>query len=131
MTDHSTKLEDYLTEKISFALISQLAIARDLSPQDVFTPDGRRTEHLHAIACELDSLGIDPGNIARYVLLSQAEIFCLAENNNTLVTHLTDLLWTILGDPKNGGSPPEIYRHAAQAMVLTLIGVLYPSFSRQ
>jgi hypothetical protein len=45
-----------------------------------------------------------------------------------IVCQYTSLLWSILGDPKNGGKPPEIYRKAGVAMHLALLGILDPSF---
>ena len=60
-------------------------------------------------------------------MISLVALFAQPCNADLITSQLTALLWSILGDPKNGGRPPEIYRRAGSAMYLALLGILNPS----
>lgn len=122
------KLEAYLATAMAGVLVGQVARHRDIPVMELLRP-GSLTSR--GITEELNEMGIDPDLLAHAGLLAQIALFSDQSNANTIVTHLTDLLWTILGDPENGGSPPEIYRKAGHAMYLSFIGILNPNFPTQ
>lgn len=127
MTDPN-KLEDYLSSVMAGSLVGQIARAREIPFQEMFSPEGiTSSPAVRAIATELDELGIDPEVLASQTLLALVALFAQEENADLIIGQYTALLWSILGDPKNGGSPPEIYRRAGCAMHLTLLGILDPA----
>lgn len=121
------KLEEYLSTAMAGSLIGQIARAREIPFDEIFVPGGGTSPTVRALATELDELGIDSELLASQALLALVALFAQGENADLLVSQFTALLWSVLGDPKNGGSPPEIYRRAGCAMHLTLLGILDPS----
>lgn len=122
MTTH--KIEAYLAQAIAGSLIGAIAARRNLDITELADP---RSTELRALSDELCTMGIYPQVIAHHTLSALSALLCEPENADTVVTNLTSLLWTILGDPENGGSPPELYRRAGYAMHVTLLGLLCPS----
>jgi len=129
MTHEQTKVEEYLSSAIAGSLIGQIANRRELSFSTLLGPrcDGDSPE-LRALSDELTELGINPDVLANHVLSCLVALFVEESNANLIVGQYTSLLWSVLGDPANGGKPPEIYRKAGVAMHLALIGILDPSF---
>lgn len=129
MTDTDpNRLEEYLATAVAGSLIGQLARKRDIPMRELFA-DGMETPSptVRALATELDDLGIDAQLLASQSLMALVALFAQESNADLITGQFTALLWSILGDPKNGGSPPEIYRRAGVAMHLTLLGILDPS----
>ena len=127
MTDPN-KLEDYLSSVMAGSLVGQIARAREIPFQEMFSSEGiSASPTIQAIATELDELGIDPEVLASQTLLALVALFAQEANADLIIGQYTALLWSILGDPKNGGSPPEIYRRAGCAMHLTLLGIIDPA----
>ncbi len=127
MTDPN-KLEDYLSSVMAGSLVGQIARAREIPFQEMFSSEGiTSSPAVRAIATELDELGIDPEVLASQTLLALVALFAQEANADLIIGQYTALLWSILGDPKNGGSPPEIYRRAGCAMHLTLLGIIDPA----
>lgn len=118
------KLEAYLATTMAGTLIGQVARQREISVRDLLKPGSPEAQ---GIAENLDEMGIDPEQLAHAGLLAQIALFSEQSNANRIVSSLTDLLWTILGDPKHGGQPPEIYRRAGNAMYLVFVGLLSPT----
>lgn len=118
------KLEFYLSQAVAGSLIGAVAGRRKFDIKQLAKPD---SPELCALFEELCDLGIYPQVIANHTLSALANLFSEPDNADLIVTNLTSLLWTILGDPKNGGAPPEIYRRAGHAMHLTILGLLSPS----
>lgn len=123
MADDPNKLEEYLATVIAGSLVGQLAAERDLQYSDL--APGSTT--LRSLANELADLGFDPETLATNCLHSLVALFAQPSNADLITGQFTALLWSILGDPKNGGRPPEIYRRAGAAMHLALLGILDPS----
>jgi hypothetical protein len=122
------RLEAYLATAMAGTLIGQVARQRDISVRDLLKPG---SPEARGIAEDLYEMGIHPELLAHAGLLAQIALFSEQSNAHTIVTSLTNLLWSILGDPENGGNPPEIYRKAGHAMYLTFIGILDPNFPTQ
>lgn len=124
------KLEEYLGAAIAGSLIGQIARKREIPMGDLFScgPD-IPSPVVRNIATELDELGIDAQLLASQSLMALVALFAQESNADLITGQFTALLWTILGDPKNGGSPPEIYRRAGVAMHLALLGILDPSLA--
>jgi len=126
------RLEEYLSSAIAGSLVGQIARAREIPFKEMFSTDGTATSPtIRAIATELDELGIDAELLASQALYALVALFAQEENAELITSQYTSLLWSILGDPKNGGSPPEIYRRAGCAMHLTLLGILDPSITEK
>lgn len=120
----SDKVESYLAQAVAGSLIGAVAARRNQDITEFVDPESPK---LRALFEELCEMGIYPHVLANHSLTALAALFCEPDNANHIVTSLTDLLWTILGDPENGGSPPELYRRAGSAMHVTLLGLLCPS----
>lgn len=118
------QLEFYLSRAVAGSLLGAVAARRNLDIDNFIEPDNAEC---NALITELSDLGIYPQVIAHHTLDAISTILCEPSNADRIATTLTDLLWTILGDPKNGGSPPELYRRAGCAMYVTLLGILCPS----
>lgn len=129
MSAPPTKVEEYLSCALAGALVGQLAARRELDFMTLIGPnfDGDSPE-LRSLSDELTELGIDPNLLATHALTALVALFVEQNNADLIVGQYTSLLWSILGDPKNGGSPPEIYRKAGVAMHLSLLGILDPTF---
>ncbi len=123
VADDPNKLEEYLATVLAGSLVGQLAAERGLSYSDL--APGSTT--LRSLANELANLGFDPEILASHSLNSLVALFAQPSNADLITGQFTALLWSILGDPKNGGRPPEIYRRAGVAMHLALLGILDPS----
>lgn len=123
MADDPNKLEEYLATVLAGSLVGQLAAERGLQYSDL--APGSTT--LRSLANELANLGFDPAILASHSLNSLVALFAQPSNADLITGQFTALLWSILGDPKNGGRPPEIYRRAGVAMHLALLGILDPS----
>lgn len=123
MADDPNKLEEYLATVLAGSLVGQLAAERGLQYSDL--APGSTT--LRSLANELANLGFDPAILASHSLNSLVALFAQPSNADLITGQFTALLWSILGDPKNGGLPPEIYRRAGVAMHLALLGILDPS----
>lgn len=123
MADSPNKLEEYLATVLAGSLVGQLAAERGLSYSDL----GPGSATLQSLASELSELGFDPELSATHCLHSLVALFAQPSNADLITGQFTALLWSILGDPKNGGRPPEIYRRAGVAMHLALLGILDPS----
>jgi hypothetical protein len=119
----SDRIESYLSQAVAGSLIGAIAARRNQDITEFADPD---SPELRALFEELCDLGIYPQVIANHSLTALAALFCEPDNADRITTSLTDLLWTILGDPKSG-APPEIYRRAGTAMHVTLLGLLCPS----
>ncbi|MGA0848092.1 MAG: hypothetical protein ACO3PY_05755 [Pontimonas sp.] len=131
MSDYN-HIDEYLSTAVAGSLVGQIARARNISFKEMFAADGVSiSPTIRAITLELDELGIDPELIASQVLYALVALFAKEENAELITSQYTSLLWSILGDPKNGGSPPEIYRRAGCALHLTLLGILDPSIPEQ
>lgn len=122
------RLEEYLATAVAGSLIGQIARQREIPMRELFA-DGIATPStiVRELATELDDLGIDTQLLASQTLLALVALFAQESNADLITSQFTALLWSILGDPKNGGSPPEIYRRAGVAMHLALLGILDPS----
>lgn len=127
----ANRLEEYLSTAVAGSLIGQIARAREVPLREMFTPNGSTSPTVRAIATELDELGIDAELLASQALYALVALFAQEENADLITSQFTALLWSILGDPQNGGSPPEIYRRAGCAMHLTLLGILDPSITEK
>jgi hypothetical protein len=99
-----------------------MAMARDISIEAVLAPNSLALKVLHA---ELVEFGLDPELLSQQALAAITALIIEPENADRVSTELTNLLWSILGDPESG-SPPEIYRRAGQAMHLSFISILSP-----
>lgn len=122
------RLEEYLATAVAGSLIGQIARKRDIAMGDLFASGfDTASPTVRALATELDDLGIDAQLLASQSLLALVALFAQESNADLITGQFTALLWSILGDPKNGGSPPEIYRRAGVAMHLALLGILDPS----
>lgn len=118
----STTVRDYLSYALAGSLIGQMAMARDISVEAVLVPDSLA---LRSLREELTEFGLDPELLAAQALAAVTSLFIEPDNADRITTELTNLLWSILGDPESG-APPELYRRAGQAMHLSFIGVLSP-----
>lgn len=122
------KLEEYLATAIAGSLIGQVARNREIAMGDLFACGlDNPSPVVRKLATELDDLGIDAQLLASQSLYALVALFAQEPNADLIIGQFTALLWSILGDPKNGGSPPEIYRRAGVAMHLALLGILDPS----
>ncbi len=118
----TTSVREYVRAALSGSLIGQMAMTRDISIEAVLTPNSLALESLHA---ELTEFGLDPELLAQQAMAAITALIIEPDNADRVVTELTKLLWSILGDPESG-SPPEIYRRAGQAMHLSFVGILSP-----
>ncbi len=123
VADDPNKLEEYLATVLAGSLVGQLAAERGLAYADLAPGSAQ----LRSLAGELADLGFDPEILATHCLHSLVALFAQPGNADLITGQFTALLWSILGDPKNGGRPPEIYRRAGTAMHLALLGILDPS----
>ena len=121
--DDLNKLQDYLCHVIAGSIVGQIAAQRRLHFEDL----AGDSSLLRVITDELTELGIDPSLLAQQSLHALVALFAQESNADLIASQFTKLLWSILGDPKNGGLPPEIYRRAGVAMHLALLGILDPS----
>lgn len=128
MMTTSTRIEEYLATALAGSMTGQIASERGLTFTELLGPDlDGKSEQLQQITKELSELGLEPLLLASHALRSLVALFAQEENAELVIAQFTALLWSILGDPKNGGSPPEIYRRAGAAMHLALLGILDPS----
>ena len=128
MSPAQTKVEEYLSCALARSLVGQVASTRDLNLATLIGPDCESgTPQLRALSDELTELGINPDLLANHALCALVALFVQESNADLIIGQYTSLLWSILGDPKNGGKPPEIYRKAGVAMHLSLLGILDPS----
>lgn len=123
VSNDPNKLEEYLATVLAGSLIGQLAAERGLNYADL-APGGTT---LRSLADELADLGFNPELAATHCLHALVALFAQPSNADLITGQFTALLWSLLGDPKNGGRPPEIYRRAGVAMHLALLGILDPS----
>lgn len=117
-------IEEFVAHALAGSLVGQVAGAREITIDDLIND---RSGVISALATELTTLGIDPEYTAKSVLLALAALFMENTNANIVISHLTDLLWTVLGPPE-GGPPPEIYRRAGIAMHLAFVGLLNSTY---
>lgn len=130
MTSDPNKLEEYLGSALAGSLVGQIAARRNITFRELLGPDGDGdSPTLRALTEEITELGLDPELLATHSLYSLVALFSQETNADLIASQYTSLLWSILGDPKNGGSPPEIYRRAGVAMHLALLGILDPSLA--
>lgn len=123
----SDKIQDFTTEVIAGSIAGQIALARDLDFAELNTPESAA---LRTICDEITALGLDPVVLANHVLNGLVTLFVIPNNADVMIENFTQLLWTILGDPENGGDiPPPLYQKAGQAMHLTFVSLLDPSVS--
>jgi hypothetical protein len=122
MSSATTSVTEYLRAALGGSLIGQMAATRDISVEALLTPD---SEALNTLRAELEEFGVDPELLATQALAALTALMIEPDNADRIVTELTRLLWSILGDPKSG-TPPEIYRQAGSAMHLSFIGILSP-----
>lgn len=122
MTIDRNKLEEFVSSAIAGSLIGQIVAHRQI-PLDEAT----ESASLERLAYEIRDFGINPHILSEHAISALIVLLMDEPNADRVVTCLTDLLWSILGDPKGGGAPPEIYRKAALAMHLFFIGVLDPA----
>jgi hypothetical protein len=128
MSPIQNKVEEYLSCAIAGSLVGQVASQRRIDLSSLISPDLEdSTPTLRALSDELTELGINPDALANHALCALVALFVQESNADLIVDQYTSLLWTILGDPTNGGKPPEIYRKAGVAMHLSLLGILDPS----
>lgn len=128
MSTTSDKIEDFLGHAIAGSLVGMIACHRGASVQELVDPANCKSSKLaYAIAHELDEMGIDPNVLASQMMIALVTVFGQPDNARLITTQFSKLLWSILGDPKNGGAPPEIYERAGAALHLTLLGMLKPS----
>jgi hypothetical protein len=128
MSPIQNKVEEYLSCAIAGSLVGQVASQRRINLASLISPDlENSTPTLRALSDELTELGINPDALANHALCALVALFVQESNADLIVDQYTSLLWTILGDPANGGKPPEIYRKAGVAMHLSLLGILDPS----
>ena len=127
MTRTPTKLEEYLSSAIAGSLVGQIAIHRGTDLKGlIHSHMSGGPSQVNALADEIANLGLDPDLLAAHTLGALVALFMQPENAELLTAQFTGLLWSILGDPKNGGGPPPIYRKAGSALHLTLLGILDP-----
>ena len=117
-------IEDYLTSVLAGSMVGLLALHRDLDVDTLLSTD---RADLCDLQHELVDLGLYPRELAAQSLNAIGSLLVHETNADSLVTTITDILWSVLGDPENGGQPPEIYRRAAIATHLVFIGLLIPS----
>ncbi len=123
----SDKLELFTSEVIASSIAGQIALARDLDFDDLIANE---SSALNALCDEITDLGLDPDLLANHVLNGLLTLFVLPHNADVMIENFSKLLWTILGDPENGGdTPPPLYQKAGQAMHLTFVSLLDPSVS--
>lgn len=92
---------------------------------DLFDEDDRPMATAQTVIDRLNSTGIDPELLAAHVGKALTKLFSEPVNATQLVKHNAELLWSILGDPKEGGAdPPPIYKKAGFATHLAFIGLL-------
>jgi hypothetical protein len=124
MTD---KIQSFLTDVIAGSLAGQIALERDLDLAQLTAP---KSPELRAISREIIDLGLDPELLSNHVLNGLVALFASPRNAEVMTENFTQLIWTILGDPENGGgTPPPLYQKAGQAMHLTFVSLLDPSVS--
>ena len=117
-------IESYLTSALAGSMVGLLACKRSLTIDELLALNSERLVELQN---ELVDLGLFPRELACQSLNALVALFVEEHNANFMVNNLTSLLWNILGDPENGGEPPEIYRRAGVAMHLMFIALLTPS----
>lgn len=124
MTD---KVQSFLTDVIAGSIAGQIALERDLDFAQLTRP---KSPELRAICREITDLGLDPEVLSNHVLNGLVALFALPHNADVMTENFTQLIWTILGDPENGGEkPPPLYQKAGKAMHLTFVSLLDPSVS--
>lgn len=128
MTTSNDKVTDYIATAIGGSLIGQIARQRSISIEELLDRDNPK---LRALGDELAVLGIDPHLLANHVTAAFTALFVEESNADHIITTFTQLLWTVLGDPENGGKPPEIYRRAGVAMHLMLLSLIDPSITNK
>jgi hypothetical protein len=128
MTRTPTKLEEYLSSALAGSLVGQVARHRGTDLEDLVLghlngDNNQVTELANAIT----ELGIDPDLLAAHALTAITALFMEPQNAATLRAQFTGLMWTILGNPKTGGAPPELYHKAGAALHMVLLGILDPN----
>jgi len=123
----SDKVQSFITDVVASSLVGQLALERDLDFAQLTSPE---SPELRALRRALTDLGIDPQVVSNHVLNGLVALFASPHNAEVLTENFTQLIWTILGDPENGGEkPPPLYQKAGQALHLTFVSLLDPSVS--
>lgn len=122
MTIDRNKLEEFISSAIAGSLVGQLVAHRKI-PLETAT----ESDSLTNLAFEIRDFGINPHLLSEHAISALIVLLMDEGNANQVVTSITDLLWSILGDPKGGGLPPEIYRKAGLALHLFFIGLLDPA----
>jgi hypothetical protein len=119
MTATSLSIEQWVTRVVAGSLITQLAQSRAINLESPEAGD-----HVITLSRELAELGLDPECVAEHVMVAMAGLLMRQENAQALTTGFTDILWSILGDPKrNGDKPPELYRRAGFYLFVTVLGL--------
>ena len=124
MTRPMNKIETYVAQALTGSIAGQMAAHRDMSVTSLMQPG---SPELRALTKELNEIGVQPDVLACHSLAALTAVLCEPNNIETITTSLTSLLWDLLGDPVNGGMPPEIYRKAGIIMHMTFLGIIDPS----
>jgi hypothetical protein len=103
-------------------LFGQMAVKRGISEETLMTPNSEALKILHA---DLEELGVDLSLLAEKSLSALTYLLIKSDNADLIISQLSSLLWSVLGDPESG-APPEIYHQAGSAMYLSLISILSP-----
>lgn len=128
MTPTTNRLAAFLNPVVAGALAGQVATERGIPYSELISHNDQLAPRSREILQELTALGIDTQAVALLCLHSLVGVLNHQENVELIIPQITQLLWTMLGDPKNGGEPPIIYRRAAAAMYMAFLGILEPDF---
>lgn len=122
MSLEENKVQEFVSSAVAGSLIGQIAAHRGLSLEDI-----NYSDKLTDMAYEIRDFGLNPHLLTEHALSALVVMFMEEANAEHLVSSITDLLWSLLGDPKSGGTkPPELYRKAGLAMHLFFLGLLDP-----
>ena len=127
MTETDNRVQEFLTPVIAGSLVGQIARKRGLPFTDLLdltTSD--LTPAAKVMVDELDALGIDPGALAGLVVDAMVRLLAHPQNTALITPQMAALLWSVLGDPENGGEAPQIYHRAAAAVHMVFLGILDP-----
>ena len=125
MTNDSMGLHEYLSLSIASSMFGMVSQRKGLRYEDLFDKDDCPKASSELVVNAIQETGIDPDVIAAHVQKALVCLFSEPANARALLKHHTELLWMILGDPKDGGeTPPPIYAKAGLAGLTSFLGLL-------
>jgi hypothetical protein len=125
MTDDSMGLHEYLRTAIASSMFGMVSQRKGLLYGDLFDEDDCPKASAELVIKAIHETGINPDVIAAHVQKALVRLFSEPDNARALVKQHAELLWTILGDPKDGGeTPPPIYAKAGLAGLTSFLGLL-------